>query len=72
MVAAEPPPIVTVDKDDRRAQLRAKIAEDAFNNLARLRELLKTAPELAKPALMKAIAVAEEGYAKALEALNAN
>lgn len=65
-------PTVTADKSDRRAQLRAKIAEDAFNNPARMRELLKTAPESVKPALMQAIAVAEEGYAKALEALRAN
>lgn len=69
--AAEPTPTVVADKDDRRAQLRAKIAEDAFTNLVRLRELLKMAPESVRPALMQAIAVAEEGYAKALEALNA-
>ena len=70
VTAADQTTTVAVDKNDRRAQLRAKIAEDAFNNLARLRELLKTAPESVRPALMQAISVAEDGYAKALEALN--
>ena len=65
-------PTVIADKSDSWAQLRAKIAEDAFNNVTRLRELLKTAPESTKPALIQAIAVAEDGYAKALEALKAN
>ena len=69
-VAVDQTPTVTVEKSNSWAQLRVKIAEDAFNNLALLRELLKTAPESTKPALMQAIAVAEEGYAKALEALN--
>ncbi|MDO8716087.1 MAG: DUF5667 domain-containing protein [Dehalococcoidales bacterium] len=69
-VAVEQTPTISAFTGDRRAQLRAKIAEDAFNNLALLRELLKTAPESTKLALMQAIAVAEEGYAKALEALN--
>ena len=71
-VAVDQNPTVAADQGDRRAQLRAKIAEDAFNNLARLRELLKTAPESTRPALIQAIAVAEEGYTKALEALNTN
>lgn len=69
-VAVDQTPTVIADKGDSWAQLRAKIAEDAFNNVARLRELLKTAPESTKPALIQAIAVAEEGYAKAIEALN--
>ena len=71
-VAVDQTPTVTVDKSNSWAELRVKIAEDAFNNLARLRELLKTAPESTRPALIRAISVAEEGYAKALEALNAN
>ena len=69
-VAVDQTTTISAVTSDRRAQLRAKIAEDAFDNLARLRELLKTAPESTKPALMQAIAVAEEGYTKALEALN--
>ena len=70
VTAADQTTTVAATTNDRRAQLRAKIAENAFNNLARLRELLKTAPESVQPALIQAITVAEEGYAKALEALN--
>ena len=68
--AVDQTPTISAVTGDSWAQLRAKIAADAFNNLARLRELLKTAPEAVKPALIQAIAVAEEGYANALAALN--
>ncbi|MFC1958578.1 DUF5667 domain-containing protein [Chloroflexota bacterium] len=56
-------------KDDRRAKLKESIAHQANNNTARLRALLETAPESAKPALMRAISVSETGYKKALESL---
>ncbi len=54
---------------DRRARLKAIMVEDATKYTARLRALLETAPETAKPALLKAIAVSEKGYEKALESL---
>jgi len=55
---------------DRRARLRAIVAGRAINHPARLRALLKAAPESAKPALIRAIAISETGYKKALESLD--
>ncbi len=56
-------------KDDRRGKLKAIIAHQSNNNTARLRALLDTVPESAKPALLRAITVSETGYEKALESL---
>ncbi len=55
------------DKVDRRARLKEIIMHQADNNTARLHALLETAPESAKPALQRAIALSETGYKKALE-----
>ncbi len=55
---------------DRRARLRAIVAGRAINHPARLHALLETAPESAKPALLRAIAVSRAGYEKALESLD--
>ena len=57
-------------KVDRRARLRATVVRYAANHPARLRALLKTVPESTKPALLRAIAVSEAGYEKALESLD--
>ncbi|MFC1987337.1 DUF5667 domain-containing protein [Chloroflexota bacterium] len=54
---------------ERRAEVKASVTNDAINNSARLREILETAPESAKPALLRAIAISESGYKKALESL---
>ncbi|MFC1904871.1 DUF5667 domain-containing protein [Chloroflexota bacterium] len=54
---------------DNRANLRATVARNAASNTARLRAVLEKAPESAKPALLRAIAVTETGYKKALETL---
>ncbi len=57
------------DKNNR-AKLRATVANYAINHPAGLRAALKKAPESAKPALRRAIAVSEAGYEKALKALD--
>ena len=57
-------------KVDRRSRLRATVEYQANNNNARLRALLETALESAKPALQRAIDLSENGYKKALEALD--
>ncbi len=53
-----------------RDRLRMRLADYAINHPARLRAVLETAPESAKPALRRAIAASEAGYEKALEALD--
>ena len=55
---------------DRRARLRAIMVRDATKHPARLRALLKTVPDSARPALLRAIAVSEKGYEKALKSLD--
>lgn len=59
-------------KFDRRAQLKARIRHYAVNHPARLRALLKDAPDSALPALFRAIAVTESGYDRALRSLDEN
>ncbi|MFC1939418.1 DUF5667 domain-containing protein [Chloroflexota bacterium] len=56
-------------KADKRTELRETVAGDATENTARLQALLETAPESAKPALLRAIAISKAGYKKALESL---
>ena len=55
---------------ERRARLRATVVRYAVNHPARLRALLKTVPQSAKPALLRAITVSETGYEKALKSLD--
>ena len=55
---------------NRRSKLRADMAYYAIHNPAVLRAALRQAPEAAKPALLRAIAVSEANYEKALEALD--
>ena len=57
-------------KADRRASLRATVVRHATNHSARLRAILETAPQSARPALLQTIAISETGYKKALEALD--
>ncbi|MFC1990364.1 hypothetical protein ACFLVW_07450, partial [Chloroflexota bacterium] len=59
----------TSKEADKRAELKETVAGDAIKNPARLHALLETAPESAKPALLRAIAISEAGYKKALESL---
>lgn len=56
-------------RDDRRTRLRETVVSHASEHSARLRALLKTVPESARPALLRAIAVSEIGYEKALKSL---
>lgn len=51
------------------AKLRTMVKHYAADNPVALHALLKTAPEEIKPALLRAIAMSEAGYQKALEAL---
>jgi len=55
---------------NRRAKLRADMAYYAIHHPAVLRAALRQAPEAVKPALLRAIAVSEANYEKALEALD--
>ncbi len=55
--------------DDPWYLLMQSVAEKAGINIERLRALLDSVPESARPALLKAIAVSERGYLKALESL---
>ncbi|MDH5695484.1 MAG: DUF5667 domain-containing protein [Dehalococcoidia bacterium] len=55
---------------DNRAKLRMTVAHYAANHPQALRTVLEKAPESAKPALRRAIAVSEAGYKRALEALD--
>ncbi len=55
---------------NRRAKLRTTVANYAANHPAALRAVLETAPESAKPALRRAIAVSVAGYEKALKSLD--
>jgi hypothetical protein len=57
------------DKNSR-AKLRSTLARCAINHPAGLRAALKKAPESAKPALRRAIAVSVAGYERALKALD--
>ena len=54
----------------RRAKLRAEVTRYAANHTERLRAALKTAPESAKPALLRAIADSKSGYQRAIESLD--
>ena len=53
-----------------RAKLRTDMAYYAIHHPAVLRAALRQAPEAVKPALLRAIAVSEANYEKALEALD--
>jgi len=55
---------------NRRARLRATMVGYATSHPARLRALLKTVPQSTRPALLRAIAVSETGYEKALKSLD--
>ena len=54
---------------NRRAKLRAAVAHYAIQHPAALRDALNKAPESAKPALRRAIAISIAGYEKALKAV---
>jgi hypothetical protein len=56
-------------RNDRLARLRMTVAGYAINHPAALRAMLNTAPESAKPALRRAIAIAEIRYQRVLEAV---
>jgi hypothetical protein len=53
-----------------RARLRLTLEYNAVNQKAKLQDALETAPESAKPALRRAIAVSGTGYERAIEALD--
>src|SRR3990172_991204 len=56
-------------KDDKRTKLKTIVESQSNSNAARLRALLQTAPESAKPALQRALDLSEAEYKKAIEAL---
>jgi hypothetical protein len=57
-------------KDGGRADLKAKIASDAVTQLEALQSVLEKASPAVKSALQHAIIVSENGYKKALDALD--
>jgi hypothetical protein len=75
--AQEPAPPVAVeesgrgflDQADDWAELRVTVADYADSNQAALLAALEEVPESVRAALLRAIAVSEDGYEKALEAL---
>ncbi|MFC1984210.1 DUF5667 domain-containing protein [Chloroflexota bacterium] len=76
MMESSTPPMLTEEAESRqeihgdknnRGKLRATVANYAINHPAGLRAALEKAPESAKPALRRAIAVSEAGYDKALK-----
>ena len=77
MMAPQAPAAAEVEsgvKDDDQAngrdKLRSLVGRNAANHSAVLGDVLKNAPESAKPALRRVIAKLEAGYEKALEALD--
>ncbi|MDP3878948.1 MAG: hypothetical protein Q8Q07_01410, partial [Dehalococcoidales bacterium] len=72
---APPPMVLTEDAKEKRgevykrAKLKGTIESQAADHPARLRALLEKVPESARPALLRAIAVSESGYERALESL---
>ena len=64
---AESSQAIPGDKNNR-TKLRTTLANYAINHPARLRAVLRAAPESVKPTLRRAIAVSVAGYEKALKA----
>lgn len=61
------------DKDvepDNRARFRMNMSEQAMENIKELQDLLERAPESLKPALRRALEVADNGYEQALRNLD--
>ena len=58
------------DQANGRDKLRSLVVRNAANHLAVLGDVLKNAPESAKPALRRVIERLEAGYEKAIEALD--
>ena len=56
-------------RDNKRAKLKVIVGRYAVNHPARLRAVLKTAPESVKPALRRAIIKSVIGYERALRAI---
>jgi len=54
----------------KQEEFRRKMLRSAADHPAALRAMLRNAPESAKPALLRAIAISEAGYEKALRALD--
>jgi hypothetical protein len=59
----------TAKQVTRWAQFRIALEQQAADHLADLHSLLPVIPESARPALLRAIAVAEAGYERAIEGL---
>ncbi len=68
--AADRVPAEEKGKSDDRAQLRVDVSENALENIQKLRESLDKAPEALKPALQRALEIAEKSYEKALRNLD--
>jgi len=77
-VPAPAPPLPQAEKEQkgvyamagRRARLKMRLGQYAVNHPAKLQALLDRAPESAKPALRRAMALSVTSYKKALEDLD--
>jgi len=69
-IATAIPPVVVSNMPASKAILKARISFQAIENTARLRAALDRASPEAKPALLRAIAVSQSGYKKALQSLD--
>jgi hypothetical protein len=57
-------------KPDSQARIREIVSEQALKNSQKLREVLERVPESLKPALRRALEVADNGYEQALRNLD--
>jgi hypothetical protein len=56
--------------NSRRDQLNTTVVNQANKNISRLRELLNIVPESARPAILRAIELSEQGYEIAIDSLD--
>jgi len=55
---------------DRRVNLSVTMVNQANRNISQLRKILEIVPESARPAILRAIAIYEQGYENAIESLD--
>jgi len=63
------PKDLTEEEVDRYLKMKVELLRGAIENPERLREILETVPESARPALLRAIELSYEGYRLAVESL---
>ena len=69
-ITTQIPPVVVSSPPNSKAMLKARMSFQAAGNAARLKAAYEKAPPEAKLALLKAIAVSQSGYEKAIQSLD--